>query len=647
MKDKKQEEIERLAQELLYHRAMYYNGEPVISDAEYDKLEEELRSKDPTNPILFMVGSDEAAGNYRHDPPMLSCQKATKGIFDVVKWLKNNRTPDVRKWLGEGEEKPDILVSYKVDGVSLSLVYEGGHLTQAATRGNGQLGEEVTANVMTIEAIPKTIPTQERINVRGELYMRISTFQHINEDLGGSYVSPRNLAAGTLKQKDPRETGKRPLNFTAFEVFGIDSVSLCSDVLKQLEEWGFESPIITTLSRPSEQEVREIFEKESENRPSLDFEVDGLIFRINDREQYTKLGSTSHHPRGMIALKFTSAEAITTIKQIVWQVGRTGVLTPVAELEPVVVAGATIGRATLHNMEFVVSNNIAAGDVVTLKRAGDVIPKIMSVKEKRGGNYRLPDTCPACDTPVVQEGPNILCPNKNCSDYALARTRHWVKFVDIKGLGPKNIEKLHEEGLVKHPADLYLLSEKQLVDLIGKNGAKIYQELKRTRSLPLATFLAGLGIDMVGAEMGRKLAQHFQTWEKLVKANLEELISLEGISEITAKHILGGVQDPDNAPQFFANGLTVEEAKTSPTTLSEEGKTNRGKIYVTGSVPDMKKDEVRTFVESKGYEWSSSVSRNLSLLVAGSKAGQAKLDKAEKLGVPVKSWEDFIANEGS
>jgi DNA ligase (NAD+) len=616
-----------LADQILKHKALYYAGNPAISDAEYDQLEDELSQLAPDHPVLFIVGTSTPEGTLSHNPPMLSIQKATGGISDILRWLGNSPSKQ-------------LVVSYKVDGLSLSLIYEDGHFKQASTRGDGLKGEDVTFNVMKIESIPKIIPISDRVNVRGELYMQISEFKRLQIELEKEYTSPRNLAVGSLKQKDLNETAKRRLNFFAFDILGFNQDNEeYSAHLDTLKSWGFDSPIIETMKKPTEEKISTIFDQISVDRPNLDFEIDGIIFRYNNIVEYDKVGVTEHHPRGQIALKFASAEAITTLNSITWQVGRTGVLTPVAELQPVTLSGAKISRATLHNADFVENENIANGDKLVLQRSGDVIPKIVKVSVKSANKYSFPTTCPSCSSQITRSGVNLLCPNSNCPDREIQIIRHFIRQVDIKFLGIKAIERLYQNNIVKQPTDLYTVSKEKLKFHLGKNGEKAFDQIQANKTLTLDVFLSGLGIHTLGKRMGKVLSSHFKTLEALQKSSVEEFCQLEGISTITAEAIHKGLKDPNLIPRFIENGVVIKSKEI----LKVKSTIGQGlRVYVTGSIENMTKKEIQQFVEENGFIWSKSITKKLDILVKGYKAGLTKIEKAEKLGISIKSWEEFL-----
>ena len=622
--------------------------------------------------MLFLVGSDSVKGSVTHEPAMLSCRKAIEGISEVHSWF-------------DKVKDKQILCSYKVDGLSLSLVYEEGYLKLASTRGNGLQGENVTVNVMKVESIPKIIPYKKPINIRGELYMKKSEFNRLKKEMPELYSSPRNLATGTIKQKNPLESANRKLNFKAFDIIGLDDYEYTSEQLLEISSWGFETVKLKVLKNPSKEDLEQIYLELKDNRDVLDFEIDGIVYRWDNRKEFMYAGTTAHSPRGQIALKFENQGTTTKLKNITWQVGRTGVLTPVAELEPVEVAGAIISRATMHNYDFVRMNDISIGDLVTVERAGDVIPKITGVLEKLGETYIPPTNCPSCNSLLTTNNVTFVCLNEECPERKKQIIMYWIRVVDIKGLGDKNIDKLISKGILSSVGDLYgaKMNTLTLVSLLGKNGKKIYEEIQSKRTLPLDVLLTGLGIEGVGRSTSKVLVKKYPNLISLQNAKKEDLLNLEGISDISADKIILGMKNNPILEDLLKNGVTIGKSKikkkTKPTsslasfigietkkeipnkkeslnrqdldiiTEEEEDLTSeqisvesKGKVYVTGSVPSMTKEQVQKIVEKRGYEWSTSISGKLKYLIMGEKPGQAKIDKAVKIGIKVMTWEKFL-----
>ncbi|MCE7746828.1 MAG: DNA ligase (NAD(+)) LigA [Candidatus Heimdallarchaeota archaeon] len=625
------EERKQLEDLILYHKRKYYDGEPEISDAQYDSLEDRLRDIDPENPVLFIVGTP-SGGNVTHDPPMLSCQKA-KTVDKIISWSENR----------------PIMMGYKIDGLSLKIIYQDSKLIQAATRGSGTLGDDVTLNVLKIQAIPKTIPFEERVEIRGELYMRISEFNRINDSLpeGEKYSNPRNLAAGTTKQKDARMMEGRTLNFMAFELLGWNDKATTEEKASTLKTWGFETSDYLTIDSPNYEEVSKHFKSVENERDSLDFEIDGVVFKYNLASDREEVGATDHHPRWQIALKFESKGKSTRLNAITWQVGRTSVITPVAELEPVEVSGAVISRATLHNADFLINLDAQPGDFVYVERSGEVIPKIISVTAKNStGKVDLPNQCPSCGSKTVKSGVNLLCTGDSCRGRDIQEISSWIRKTGIDGIGGRSLEKLYDTGLVKHYSDLYSLTEDQLVNLLGRNGTKILASIDGTRELPFRTFLAGLGIEKLGRTMGKKLANSFNNLDELKEASMEELMKLEGISDITASFIHSGIRQTERYSRLFKYGLKIIYPERKDSQITNQRETQQVislKIYVTGKVEEYTKNELKELLEKKGIAWGSGVTKTLDYLVLAEKPGIKRQEQAEALGVKMIGWEEFYS----
>ncbi len=614
-------EEQELADKILYHKKKYYDGEPEISDEEFDRLEDQMREINPDNHVLFLVGSP-GGGKFPHDPPMLSSDKVN-GLDQIIKWV-------------DKIDGRSIYAGYKVDGFSLSLIYENGRLIKAGTRGNGQFGDDVTFAAAMLD-IPKTIPHPGRVNIRGEGYMKISEFNRVNATLTEKFSNPRNLAVGTFKQKDILNLGKRELNFMAFDLIGQlgnGNNKSIAEIVKLLQFWGFNTADIKFIDTPFAVQLEEIYDEFTEMRNSLDFQTDGVIFKYNEYSDRLAAGETEHHPKWQVAWKFKSKGATTILKDITWQIGRTSILTPVAELEKVEVAGANISRATLHNMEFLMELKAAPGDVVQLERAGDVIPRVISVFEKGNNELVLPKNCPSCGSELITEGVNLVCTGDICRDRDIQSIIYFMRMVEIEGLGPSSVSKLYDAGLVIHYADLYKVSLDDMVRLLGKNGGKAFENILDSKNMPFNKFLAGLGIHTLGNKMGKVLANKFDSFDQLKNASLSDLMKIDGISDVTASSILKGVMDPDLGDRVLANGVELMYPEKKIASSGE-------RVYVTGKIGGMHKKSVQEFVESKGFEWSSSISSKLSMLVYGVKAGQSKLDKAKQKNIKVLSWDEF------
>jgi len=396
------------------------------------------------------------------------------------------------------------------------------------------------------------------------------------------------------------------------------------------------------VKTPTKDRIQQEFQNISKQRDSLDFEIDGIIFKYNQFKDRESAGKTEHHPKWQIALKFPSDSKETVLKKIMWQVGRTGVITPVAKVEPVDLGGATINRATLHNLDFLLSLDIIEGDMVEIERAGDVIPKIIGLIEKKSHNKELdiPEVCPSCGKKTERASVNLICPNPNCKEKVLNRIVHWVKVTDIEVLGPKTIEKLYDTAKIQHAADLYSLEKQELKDLVGKNGEKIYDNIQKTRNLPLDTFLAGLGIKTVGSKMAKTLATNFETFTELQNATIDDLKKLEGISDKTAHYIKTDVNDKNLYQPFLNKNLQIQSIKKEQTD-SEDLIGSGKRMYVTGKIENMTKSKIKEICTNHGFDWSSYISKNMDILVIGENPGKSKLSKAKKSNVEILSWSDF------
>ena len=580
---------------------------------------------------------------------MLSCQKAID-IEEVVKWSQGK----------------DLLIDYKIDGLSLSLIYRDGHLIQGATRGNGVTGDDTTINVMKLTSIPKGIPIRDKVHIRGELFMRLTEFNRINSLYPESYSSPRNLAVGTIKQKDISTLEKRKLEFSAFEMLGYQDSSSSTEKNELLKSWGFEIPWVSYLAVPSREEITAIYQEIENKRDELDFEIDGLILKFNNAKAKEEAGTTAHHPKWMIALKFRSKGKITRLNKITWQVGRTGVIVPVAELEPIEVSGAEIKRATLHNRDFVETLGVAEGDKVVVIRSGDVIPRITKIEEKGPNEVTFPSNCPSCGSPLREDGVNLICTKTECKERDIQKILHWIRIIEIIGLGPRNVEKLYDKKLVRHFSDLYSenLTETALTRLFGKNGKKIFNNIQASRKIPFHLFLAGLGIENLGKQMAKILTKSFKSWDDLIKAKPNDLILIEGISDLTAGYIIRGLNDKSLGQSLLEKGVEIiykpknknivkesapslldfisSETTSTKSDVKETQKSipSKGTVYVSGKIPDMTKKQIKDILREHGYEWAP-LTKKLDFLILGEKAGEKKIQKARKYGIMIKKWEDF------
>jgi DNA ligase (NAD+) len=645
--------IEELRELIRHHNRLYYAEDtPEISDAEYDALYKELEALEAQYPELTTadsptqrVGAEPLEGfeQVRHDVPMLSLQNARK-LEDLYEWDAR-----VRRLLGNEEESQlRYVTELKIDGLAVSLLYEGGRYVRGATRGNGTLGEDVTANLRTIRSVPQKLSGDypELLEVRGEVYIPLDKFEKFNErqqaEGKNPFANPRNLAAGSVRQLDSRITARRPLNIFCYGVGeGGERYESHSATLEALKSYGL---------RVSPYKVHEEIETVVEEcaywtgeRGSLGYQIDGVVVKVDFREQQLALGSVAKAPRWAIAYKFEPLAARTRLNEIVVNVGRTGALAPQALLDPVNVGGVTISRATLHNEDYIKEKDICIGDVVVVERAGDVIPQVARpVPEERTGEeypFVMPEECPVCGEPVSRpEGESITrCVNARCPAQALEHIIHWASknAMDIEGLGEKVATKLFDLGLIKDVADIYELKAKQLESLEGfakKSAANLVRAIDKSKDQPFPRVLYGLGIRHVGSVTAGLIAERFDCHELLGGVSVEQLAEIEGIGHVVARSVVDYFALEDNrdlVKRLMAAGLKFRRTAKENTAGPLTGK----KIAVTGALSRPRSYFVGRLKEAGGT-LASSVSRNTDYLLAGEEAG-SKLEKARTLGVKV------------
>ncbi|HEV2676691.1 MAG TPA: NAD-dependent DNA ligase LigA [Aliidongia sp.] len=662
-----------------YHGRRYHAEDaPEISDAEYDALYRRLQAIEARFPELIRedsptarVGAAPSSGfrKVRHAIPMLSLGNAFSRE-DVLGFLDS-----VRNFLAElradPEQAVEVIAELKIDGLSCSLRYEGGVLVQAATRGDGQEGEDVTVNVRTIGDVPKRLPAgaPDVLEVRGEVYMTDADFLALNERqqaAGGKlFANPRNAAAGSLRQLDAAITKARPLRFFGY-AWGEVSQPLGktqAEARAALQGFGF------TLNEPSRicrsvDEMIGFYDEIGDRRATLGFSIDGIVYKINRLDLQHRLGFVSRAPRWAIAHKFPPEQARTRLNAITLQVGRTGALTPVAELTPINVGGVMVGRATLHNEDYIAEKDIRVGDMVVVQRAGDVIPQIVSVvPESRAGDppkWEPPQECPICHSAAVREpgeAKRFCTGGLVCEAQAVERLRHFVArdAFDIEGLGTKTVTEFHEAGLIKTPADIFRLKRG---DIEGREGwkelsiSKLLKSIEDRRTVPLDRFILSLGIRQTGQTTARLMAKHYRTlahWQEAMTAAgdpesdaYQELLNIDGIGADTAKDMTDFFAEKNNLDALadLESLLTVEDFMPP---AGREGGALDGKVVVfTGTLVQLSRGEAKARAEGAGAKVTGSVSAKTDYLVVGADAG-SKAAKAEALGVKTISEDEFIA----
>lgn len=654
--------IADLIEQINYHNRRYYElDDPEITDADYDRLFDELTQLETEFPDLKRadsptqkVGAAPSTGfrSVRRSIPMLSLNKA----ITPEEFLDFERR--VTEILAGDSETIEYLTEPKLDGLAVELIYENGDLTLGLTRGDGTTGEDVTANLRTVKNIPKKLSDNKikLLEVRGEIILAKSDFARLNkerEERGEElYANPRNTAAGSVRQLDAKITGSRPLKFYAHGVGKIEGPQLGNqwELLRLLKQLGFDATPEAQLVFYSEK-VMERYNFLNEKRASLDYDIDGMVVKVNSFRQQQKLGELSRSPRWAIAMKFPPQQEETVVEDIVVQVGRTGALTPVAYLKPVRVGGVEVKRATLHNYDEVMRKDIRIGDRVIIQRAGDVIPEVVKpLANKRSGSekkFAMPKKCPVCASEVVRiEGEAVYrCPNMSCPAQVAERIIHFASKggVDIDGLGPKLIEQMLDNRLIQNFADLYSLKQEQLMELerMGeKSAAKIVTSIEKSKSVDLPHFLAALGINNVGEHVARLLAVNFGSLDKIAAATAEDLSNIEGIGPIVAESIVDFFANRQNEVvlkklQQSWQRLPEYAASTGPKPLV--GKT----FVITGGLEKYSRDQAKKKLLDLGAKVSSSVSKKTDYVVVGVDPG-SKADDAQRLKVPTLSEMEFL-----
>jgi DNA ligase (NAD+) len=654
--------IAQLRAKIHYHNYRYYVlDEPEISDAEYDRLFAELEELERKYPELITldsptqrIGAKPVAefGTYEHSIPMLSLNSVnTEGAVRAF-------DERVRRMLGL--EEIEYVVEPKIDGLAMELVYENGIFIVGSTRGDGKTGENITQNLKTIKTLPLRIlsETAPLLEVRGEVFMPVSKFKELNDLLGTKgdrlFANPRNAAAGSVRQLDPGVTASRPLDFFAYGIGRTEGKTFSTqwDLLMYLRKIGFKVSPLIRLFKEFE-DVIKYHDEVKEKRDELDYEIDGMVVKLNRIEQQERLGLISRSPRWAIAYKFPAREEFTTVNDIVVQVGRTGALTPVAILAPVQISGVTVSRATLHNEDELQRKDVRIGDTVVVERAGDVIPEVVSViKSKRTGaekKFRMPDRCPICGADVLKAGPIVRCIGVSCSAQLKERLKHFasLRAMNIDGLGERVIEQLCDRGMISDAADLFFLTKRDLLklDRMGDKSARnIMNALEKSKHTTLSRLIYALGIRHVGAHTASLLADNFRELESLRNASYDDLVSIPEIGPEVAKSVIlffeqGGTNDLLGKLELA--GVWYEK-KESATGAKLEGKT----FVFTGRI-SMTREEAKSLVERLGATVASNVSKKTDYVVAGEEAG-SKWEKAEKLGVRIIGEAEFreIIREG-
>ena len=670
-KKQAREEIHRLREEIKHHDHLYYaDNNPEIPDADYDRLMRRLVELEsahdltaPDSPSQRVAGEvAEQFTSFAHRIPMMSIDNAINE--------QETREFDRRiKRFLKTEEKIEYVMQPKFDGVSASLTYIEGNLLHGATRGDGKTGEEITSNLKTVRSVPLTLSGRgdkpRLIEIRGEVVFPKSLFAKLNQELEKLnkelqkeneslfkegkktrplrmlFKNPRNAASGSLRQLDSSVTARRPLHFYAWGVGGCDGVNFRDEleIYDAFSKWGFrvEQPGSCHGIDEAIEYARELERK----RDSVDYEVDGAVVKVRSRRLQDVLGTTAKYPRWSVAIKFSPRQVTTRVMDITVQVGRTGHLTPVAELEPVEVSGIEIKRASLHTEQTVREKDVRVGDTVVVQRAGDVIPEVVEVllsRDKREESFSMPEICPRCEASIETEGSFHLCPNISCPAQIRGRISLFASrnAFDIEGLGEKRVEQLLNEGLVQNVADIFTLRKEKLLELEGfaeKSAEKLLGEIEKSRNVSFERFLNSLSIKHVGTRTAQMLAHEFKTPENLMKATGEDLLRIDGVGEEVAQSILKFFENPErkNVVDALLHQVRIEKDPEP----SVENEKIAAKIFVLTGTLSLPREQVKREIETLGGKVLSSVSAKTDFVVSGPNPGTTKLSKARELGVDI------------
>ncbi len=683
-----QSKLNSLYEQIIEHNKKYHqDNNPSISDAEYDELvreaieiEKEFPEFKQTNSPTDLVGSAPLEGfaKIQHKIPMLSIQNA-KNIDEVNNWVDGLKN----FLLLEDKEEIEFIAEPKIDGLSATLIYDKGELILGATRGDGAFGEDVTDNLRTIIDIPKSLNKNlapDRLEVRGEVYITHDEFNDLNEkqkkDGKDLFKNPRNAAAGSLKQLDPKETSKRPLRFFAFSwgTFSDNNFNLHSDIMNYFNDLG----LITNPESSTHMSVNSLekyYNNLLDKRMDLGYDIDGIVYKLNRIDWRERLQSTGHHPRWAIAHKFPAEKAISEIIDVQIQVGRTGVLTPVARLKPVNIGGALVSNASLHNYEDIKKKDIRIGDTVWVQRAGDVIPQVIEVikskRKKENKEIKVPKNCPVCNSDAYRE---ILTENKGaityekyirctggftCSSQAKERLKHFVskEGFDIDGLGDKQINDYFDMGIIKDPTDIFSLEQtyrknppqiwvyssgsKSKINTIKDSAIKLFKAIDDKKNINFDRFIYSLGIRHLGSSTASLLASHFITFNNMVSVfklhkldEIDEVRSLDGIGDKVVNALIDFFQNRETlnlVNDLIKMGVTIQDYEKIETDSILSGK----RIVITGTLESMSRAEAKVRIESLGGKVVSSISKNTNYLITGEKPTNSKIDKANSLEVKI------------
>ena len=638
--------MKELVEKLNKYAALYYEQDaPEISDAEYDALYDELRALEESEGYSLKNSPTHRVGGA---PQKKFAQ--SKHLLRLYSLDKCKTREELADWydrvIKAAGKEPELTAEYKFDGLTLNILYENGALVKAATRGDGTVGEEVTAQVKTISGVPRNIAYKGRIEIQGEGIMRLSALEEYNRRSSEPLKNARNGAAGAIRNLDPAVTADRNLSFMAYNIgFSDRHFASQSEMHAFLAEEGFETESDFTVLKGVD-EAFAFAEKVDGLRHSLDFLIDGVVFKVNDTALRDEIGYTEKFPKWAIAYKFKADEMTTVLRDVVWQVSRSAKLNPLAVLDPVDIGGVTVKRATLNNYGDILKKKVRIGDRVFIRRSNDVIPEITGVAEEVEGAKEVekPTVCPACGAPVREEGAFIYCTGEHCAPQIVAALDHFASkdAMDIDGFSEKTAEQFYNELHLTSPVQLMQLKKEDIagLDRFGdKKAENLVSAVAAAKDTTMDRLLFALGIDGIGKKTAKDLSAKFGTFEALAQADKDALLAVDGIGGILADNILAWFADEGNKKllsDLYASGVTVREAE------KKSGVFDGMRIVLTGSLPTYKRGEATALIENNGGEVASSVSKTVDMVLAGEDAG-SKLDKAKKLGIKIIDENEFVA----
>lgn len=644
----KLERMKELVDVILMHNRNYYElDNPTISDKEYDKLYDELVDLEKETGVVLSNSPTQRVGGdvldkfvkKKHDVRLYSMGKVRS--FDELRTFFSDMKKHVKN--------PTFAVEYKFDGLTIVTEYVDGKYVSATTRGNGEIGEDVTEQVRTIKSVPLEIPFKGRLILQGEGMMTNSSFRRYNRTAEEPLKNPRNGVAGAIRNLDPKETAKRQLDYFCYAVLLSEGKTFKTqeEMHEFIKENGFKTGDFFKVVK-TEAEAEDIIGQIDAQKSNLDVMIDGAVVKLNEIAPREEIGYTNKFPKWARAYKFEAEEVSTMLNDVIWQVGRSGKVSPTAILEPVELAGATISRATLNNIEDIRKKNVFLKSRVFIRRSNEVIPEVLGLAEKYDNSEVIeePKVCPCCQTPLVKKGPLIFCPNHdNCKEQIVARLVHFVEreAFNIEGLSEKTIIQFYDDLGLRHYSDLYKLTKEQLVGLEkfkDKKAENVLKSLEKSKHIELFRFIYGIGISEVGIKTAKDLAKTFKTFENFKNASFEDLVAVEDIGDIIAGNIVEFFKDENNLNEIerlFGVGVVIlEESAPKSDRLS-------GMVFVlTGTLPNYSRSDMTKIIEENGGKTASSVSKNTTYVLAGEEAG-SKLDKAKSLGVPILSESEFVS----